>query len=145
MNRRKTDYLQNIDNLSYEELENKVSKLLLEKIHFQNHKKTREGFALMLQLANVLSQSTTGTGPAPDPEEDFVQYGNILFVSPDGDNSTAEKGVLARPYKDLEAAEAQAIAGDLIYVFPGNYAVSSYLGTTGVDWHFLQGAVISRS
>lgn len=52
------------------------------------------------------------------PGED-INLGNILFVSEEGDNDTAEKGSLSKTWRDPWEAIASAVNGDYIYVFPG--------------------------
>jgi hypothetical protein len=47
----------------------------------------------------------------------YLNLGNILYVSENGDNSLAQKGNINYPYATLYAAKTAATSGDLIYVF----------------------------
>lgn len=68
---------------------------------------------------------------------------NTLIVAPDGDDSSAQKGNIARRYSTLAGAQSAAINGDRIIVSPGGYNIgSSSLGKNGVDWIFLPGAAV---
>jgi len=45
-------------------------------------------------------------------------YGNVLFVSSTGDDSTAIKGNPLRPYVNIHIAKSASTSGDTIYVLP---------------------------
>jgi len=45
----------------------------------------------------------------------------ILFVDPNGNDSTALKGDLHKPYQNIYAAKSASTSGDTIYVFPGTW------------------------
>lgn len=47
----------------------------------------------------------------------YLNLGNILYVSENGDDSLAQKGNINYPYATLYAAKTAAVSGDLIYVF----------------------------
>jgi hypothetical protein len=47
--------------------------------------------------------------------------GQILFVSITGDDSTAVKGDIHKPYRNIYAAKSGATTGDTVYVFPGTW------------------------
>jgi hypothetical protein len=76
-----------------------------------------------------------------------TDLGNILFVATTGDNSTGEKGNLAKPFLTLQAARDAASSGDVIHVLAGIYTIStdSNLATNGVNWYFNQGAVVNMT
>jgi hypothetical protein len=46
----------------------------------------------------------------------------ILFVDPNGNDSTAVKGDVHKPYQNIYAAKSASTSGDTIYVFPGTWA-----------------------
>lgn len=81
-----------------------------------------------------------------------------LFVDPNGNDSTAVKGDLHKPYQNIYAAKSAATSGDTIYVLPGtwtydntNSAGNPYNGQIdtlvnlwkdGVSYYFTIGSVI---
>lgn len=85
--------------------------------------------------------------------------GKYLYVSENGDNTTAVKGDKCSPWRDPWAAKQAAVAGDLVYVLAGTYT-SGGVGTgadvesdgtdlnatsilkDGVDYYFDAGAEI---
>ena len=71
---------------------------------------------------NTLNTGTSVTLLAIDSDgnvvPDTMDLGNILFVSENGDDSTAEKGNIHKPYRTLYAAKTGSTSGDTIYVFP---------------------------
>lgn len=83
---------------------------------------------------------------------------SIIFVSKNGNDATAIKGDMHKPYANLYAAKAVAIPGDTIYVLPGVWvydnrdsAGNPYNGQTqtlinlwknGVSWYFSPGSKI---
>jgi hypothetical protein len=73
----------------------------------------------------------------------------ILFVDPNGNNSTATKGNSNLPYLTLEAAQSAATIGDTIYVFPGTYTVTTTategLAKDGVSYYFMPNTTINKS
>lgn len=58
-------------------------------------------------------------------------FGNVLFVSEGGDNGTATKGDLSKPYADPWTARDAWTSGDIIYVLPGTYTIPA--GFTDTD------------
>lgn len=58
-----------------------------------------------------------------------------------GDDSTAEKNSLEKKYKSISAAQAAALAGETIIVFPGSY-VEGFLGKNGINYAFPFGATV---
>lgn len=73
----------------------------------------------------------------------------ILFVDPNGNDLTGEKGNLSKPYLTLEAAKTASIAEDLIYVFPGIYTVTTTaaegLAKDGIGYYFSPKTVINKA
>jgi len=94
---------------------------------------------------NAVLQSVT-----PD-----INYGNVWFVSPTGDDATGEKGNPALPLQRLYTARDSAVTGDLIRVQPGTYSLGSTagyempadsdydLGKDGVNWFFEENSFIN--
>jgi len=81
--------------------------------------------------------SIFGLGTLLNPLGVQGYYNQVLFVSPNGDNLTAEKGRISLPYGDIIAARDAAVSGDLVYVFAGNYTlVAQQLIKEGVDYYF---------
>jgi hypothetical protein len=74
-----------------------------------------------------------------------VPTGNLLWVGAvDGNNSLAVRGRMTVPFKTLGAAKLAAQAGDTIVVMPGSYAESD-LAKHQVNWHFMNGAIVSAT
>ena len=59
-----------------------------------------------------------------------TDLGNILFVSTNGDDSTAVKGDLHKPWENIYAAKSASTSGDTIYVLPGSWVYDNR-NTTG--------------
>jgi hypothetical protein len=72
-----------------------------------------------------------------------VPTGNLLWVDKiNGNNSSALRGRMDRPFATLTAAKLAAVSGDTIAVLPGSYAEVD-LAANGVNWFFYPGALIS--
>ncbi|MEM2138565.1 MAG: hypothetical protein QXM96_00210 [Candidatus Woesearchaeota archaeon] len=65
--------------------------------------------------------SIIGNGTIALPLSVNEVYKNILFVSPNGNNATAQKGRITLPYKDLETAISVSTDSDTIIVLEGQY------------------------
>ena len=50
-----------------------------------------------------------------------TNLGNILYVSENGDDSSAQKGDLHKPWRNLYSAKSASTSGDTIYVLPGTW------------------------
>jgi hypothetical protein len=78
-----------------------------------------------------------------------VSLGKILFVATTGNDGTAIIGSISNPYLTLEAAQAASTNGDLIYVYPGTYTVTTTategLAKDGVSYYFSPGCTINKS
>lgn len=74
----------------------------------------------------------------------IADLGSVLFVSENGSNTTGTKGRIDLPYRSIVAAEAAASAGDVVYVFPGDYVSSAILGKKGITYYFCEGANVSQ-
>jgi hypothetical protein len=80
--------------------------------------------------------------PIPMPPVSLPAYGKVLYVDISaGNNGTAVKGRIDRPYQSLTAAKAAAVSGDLIIVFPGTFDEYDLL-KNGVNWYFHEGALV---
>ena len=87
-----------------------------------------------------------------------TNLGNVLFVSTNGDDLTAQKGDLHNPWRNIYAAKSASTTGDIIYVLPGtwtydnrNSAGNPYNGQietkvnlwkNGITYYFLPGSKI---
>lgn len=49
--------------------------------------------------------------------------GGTLWVSPDGDDTTARRGDPLRPWKTIGLAASNAVSGDAVFILPGTYQV----------------------
>jgi hypothetical protein len=63
-------------------------------------------------------RSTSGGGGSPSSD---ITIQNTLYVMKNGDDSTALPNRLDKPFLTIYGASLQAVAGDVIYVFAGNY------------------------
>jgi hypothetical protein len=50
-----------------------------------------------------------------------TNLGNILYVSENGDDSSAQKGNLHKPWRNLYSAKSASTSGDTVYVLPGTW------------------------
>jgi hypothetical protein len=64
-------------------------------------------------------------------------YSKTLFVTTGGNDATAIKGDITKPYLTINAAISAAVAGDNIMVFSGSYTVTQNMAKTGVTYTFL--------
>ena len=71
------------------------------------------------------------------------RLGNVLYVTPSGNNSTATKGAINYPFKTLTAAANAATSGDTIVVYPGLYTGENDLLRNNVNWYFSPGAKVA--
>lgn len=86
-----------------------------------------------------------------------LNLGRVLFVSESGNNSTAQRGDINKPWKDLYIAKSAATSGDTVVVFPqtivyDNRAAAGNpwngrqaemnLWKDGVTYYFMPGAKI---
>jgi hypothetical protein len=73
----------------------------------------------------------------------------ILFVDPNGNDSTGTKGNMNLPYLTLEAAKSASTTGDTIYVFPGTYTVTTTategLAKDGIAYYFSPDTIINKA
>jgi hypothetical protein len=63
---------------------------------------------------------------------------NMLFVSENGDDGSAEVGNLNKTWATIAGAFSSAVAGDTIHIFAGNYPV----GTSGTDRLVKDGVIL---
>lgn len=77
------------------------------------------------------------------------RLGRILFVTTLGNDANAAVGSLSNTYGTLEGAKNAAAVGDLIYVFPGTYTVTttdvSGLAKDGVSYYFSPRTIVNKS
>ncbi len=78
------------------------------------------------------------------PSGSDVIVANTAFVAKNGNDGTAVIGNLSKPFLTIEAAHAAAVAGTSIYVFAGNYIISTGLYKSEVvGYHFEPGVNIN--
>ena len=83
--------------------------------------------------------STGSTGPQNIP------INRTLFVDAQfGNNATAVREDLSKPYLTLAAALASALPLDTIYVHPGNYVEDNLVLKDLVNWYFEEGAFVNN-
>lgn len=74
-----------------------------------------------------------------------VNTQNTLWLSLSGNDSTASRGKMNRPFSTPAGAFAAATAGDTVIVFPGTYTVTSTLLKNGLSWFLYPGVVFTHS
>lgn len=94
----------------------------------------------LLDLSAGLSSSSNLTGGG-GPCLTCFKYTNILWVDPNGNDTTAVKGDIFHPWKTPEAAETAADSNDTIHIMPGTYVVEG-LGKDGVNYYIAPGAIL---
>lgn len=72
-----------------------------------------------------------------------IPVGQMIYVDSVVGTSGGERGRFDKPFATPTQAKAVAVAGDLIHVGPGSYALSSNLSKDGVNWYFEQGATVT--
>jgi hypothetical protein len=83
----------------------------------------------------VLTSDASGNATWQPSE---TNLGNILFVSEEGNDSTAVKGDLNRPWRNLYIAKSAATSGDTVYVFPQTIVYDNRTAA-GNPWNNRQG------
>ncbi len=76
-----------------------------------------------------------------------IDVQNAVFVMKNGSDSgdtIGLRGRLDRPFLTIAAAQAAAVFGDTIIVYPGIYTDTS-LGKNGITYHFMPGAEINTT
>jgi hypothetical protein len=69
-------------------------------------------------------------------------YGKAVFVDGiNGNDGTAQKGNINKPYKTITAAKTASQSGDIIFVFPALYEEFNLL-KNGVNYYFHEGAIV---
>lgn len=69
-----------------------------------------------------------------------IQFPNVLFVSPNGDNNHGLKGDISRPFAP-DGIASRAAPGDKVKFLPGDYIVNTNLAVNGVEYGTLGGGV----
>jgi hypothetical protein len=88
-----------------------------------------------MTYANFLSKIGTG-----------MSFGRTLLVSTNGSDATAVKGRLDKPWRTIQNAVTNAVAGDSLWVLAGAYNVSTNnLLRIGVHYHFEPGSIVTWS
>lgn len=69
-----------------------------------------------------------------------IQFPNVLFVSPTGDNNHGLKGDISRPFT-ADGIASHAMPGDKVKFLPGDYSVAVNIAVNGVEYGTLGGGV----
>jgi len=78
---------------------------------------------------------TSPSGSAPT-------FTGTLYVSKNGSDGTGVRNDMSKPFLTIAAAQVAALAGDLIYIYPGTYNESN-LGKHDTNYYFERGAILS--
>jgi hypothetical protein len=70
---------------------------------------------------------------------------NSLFVDPNGNDTTGSKGKIGAPFQTIQVALSNAVSGDTIFVFPGEYTITASILKNGVTYYFSPGAKVTIS
>jgi hypothetical protein len=70
-------------------------------------------------------------------------YNQIRFVTTTGNDSTALSGRFDLPYQTLHGALSASTSGDLIYVYPGIYTITTTLANNGVNFYLGDGVTVN--
>jgi len=92
-------------------------------------------------ILEINAPVTGGVIPPPPPGFSAVITQNTLHVMKSGNDATGTRNRLDLPYLTIAAAEADAQAGDTIYIWPGTYPEDG-LGVDAITY-FLLGAEIT--
>ena len=75
-----------------------------------------------------------------------LEYNNVIFVdSAFGNDTTGDTEVFGKPYQTIAAAVTAAASGDLIWVRPGTYPVSTNILKAGVHFYCDKGVTITST
>jgi len=73
----------------------------------------------------------------------MFKHGNLVYADAvNGSDTIGAHGRADRPFLTLTAAKTAAVTGDTIVVRPGTYTDGT-INKNGVNWHFLNGAVVN--
>lgn len=61
-------------------------------------------------------------------------HGDVLYVSVEGDNLTAQKGNPHKPWRDPWTASEAADNNDTVYVYPGTHTIGDAADSPDVEW-----------
>lgn len=75
----------------------------------------------VLSATTISATTLYGDGSNLTGISSGTNLSKTLFVDPNGNDSTAVKGDLHKPYQNIYAAKSAATSGDTIYVLPGTW------------------------
>lgn len=87
---------------------------------------------------NTIEELTSSAGGS-------TNFSKVLFVDPNGNDTTGTKGDITKPFVTIEAAVVAASTGDTIEVMPGSYTPISNLAKNGVTFYFHAGAIVTKT
>ena len=80
------------------------------------------------------------------PADSLEKNSNVLYVSKNGNNSTAKRNNPRLSYLTIKAAVNASQKGDLIYIYPGTYNEGgNTLGRDSINFYCSPGAVVSNA
>jgi hypothetical protein len=68
-----------------------------------------------------------------------------IFVTQNGNDTTAVVGNMSKPFATLESASQAATIGSTIFVYPGTYTPTENLAREGANYYFSPGTTVSSS
>jgi hypothetical protein len=74
-----------------------------------------------------------------------TNYYKLLYVDPNGNDTSGTKGAIAKPFLTIEAAVSAASSGDMIIINPGAYTVTSNLAKNGVVFFYCGGTIVTKT
>lgn len=114
-------------------------------------KKAQAALARMAHLNPLIAQINTNTSAiavlaAAVAALGDLEYNNVIFVDPTyGSNTTGDTEVFGKPYQTIAAAVTAAASGDLIWLRPGAYSVSTNILKDGVHFYCDKGVTITNT
>lgn len=93
-------------------------------------------------MIDMFIQSATGSSVNIMSINSGVSVANTVYVNELGNDNTAQRGSLTRPFATIERALNASIGGDTIEVFPGGYSVTGNMALDDRNYYFHKGATV---